>query len=242
VAKPGMAHLPMAGMTRRRLLGSALAAGSLISTIGRRAAFSETSSPFSLPPLPYSEDALAPSISSITVGFHYGKHHKAYIDNLNRAIEATELKEKSLEEIVKATFGDRARVAVYINAAQSWNHAFYWNSMYPRGGGRPAGVIADRIKDSFGDYAKFRREFTNAAASQFGSGWVWLVQGQGTKLTVLKTANADTPMVRGTTCLLACDVWEHAYYLDYQNRRLDYVNAWLDKLVNWEFAAQQLRA
>jgi superoxide dismutase, Fe-Mn family len=229
-------------MTRRRLLGSTLAAASLFSTFGTRGAFSEAKGPFSLSPLPYAEDALAPVISSTTIGFHYGKHHKAYVDNLNKAIEGTEFKDKSLEDTVKAAFGDQARAAIYINGAQAWNHAFYWNSMHANGGGRPAGVIADRIKDSFGDYAKFRNEFTAAAATQFGSGWVWLVQGEGKKLIVLKTANADTPMVRGTTCLLTCDVWEHAYYLEYQNRRIDYVNAWLDKLVNWEFASEQLAA
>jgi Fe-Mn family superoxide dismutase len=195
--------------------------------------------------LPYEEDALAPVISSNTIGFHYGKHHKAYVDNLNKAIEGMDLNDKSLEDIVKAAFADRRRTAVYNtavynNAAQAWNHSFYWNSMHPNGGGAPTGVIADRMKDSFGDYAEFHMQFATAATTQFGSGWVWLVQGQGKKLIVLKTANADTPIARGTTCLLTCDVWEHAYYLDYQNRRLDYVNAWLDKLVNWEFASQHL--
>jgi len=227
-------------MTRRRVIGTALAAGSLVLASGIRSAFSQASGPFSLPPLPYTEGALAPVISSTTVGFHYGKHHKAYVDNLNKAIEGTDLKDHSLDDIVKAAFGDRKRFAIYSNAAQAWNHSLYWNSMRQDGGGAPGGAIADRIRDSFGDYGKFRQEFTAAAATQFGSGWVWLVQGQGKKLVVLRTPNADTPMVRGTTCLLTCDVWEHAYYLDYQNRRLDYVNAWLDKLVNWEFASRQL--
>jgi superoxide dismutase, Fe-Mn family len=227
-------------ITRRRLIGSTLAAGSLVSSFGIPTAISQSRGLFLVPPLPYREDALVPVISSSTVSFHYGKHHKAYVDNLNKAIEGTEWKDKSLEEIVRAAFGDHRRAAIFVNAAQAWNHAFYWNSMQPSGGGAPAGTIADRMKDSFGDYFRFRQEFTTAAATQLGSGWVWLVQSQGKKLVVLKTANADTPMVRGTTCLLTCDIWEHAYYLDYQNRRLDYVNAWLDKLVNWEFAAQQL--
>jgi superoxide dismutase, Fe-Mn family len=219
---------------------TAFAAGSFTFAFGIRTGFAETTGPFSLPPLPYGEDALAPVISATTIGFHYGKHHKAYVDNLNKAVERTELKDKSLEDIVKATFGDSGRTAIYNNAAQAWNHTCYWNSMHPSGGGAPTGVIAGYVNDSFGDYTKFRREFTNAAMSQFGSGWIWLAHGPGKKLVILRTANADTPIVRGTTCLLTCDVWEHAYYLDYQNRRLDYVNAWLDKLVNWEFASQQL--
>jgi Fe-Mn family superoxide dismutase len=227
-------------MTRRRLLGTALAAGSLALTLGNRPGLSQTKGPFSLPPLPYAEDALIPVISSTTIGFHYGKHHKAYVDTLNKAVEGTDLKDKSLEEIIKATFGDSGRTAIYNNAAQTWNHTFYWNSMHPSGGGSPTGTIADSVKDSFGDYSKFRQEFAAAAMSQFGSGWVWLAQGPGKKLVIVKTSNADTPIARGTTCLLTCDVWEHAYYLDYQNRRLDYVNAWLDKLVNWEFASRQL--
>jgi Fe-Mn family superoxide dismutase len=227
-------------ITRRRLIGGALAVGSLASVLGSRTAFTQARAPFSLPPLPYPEDALAPVISSTTIGFHYGKHHKAYVDNLNRLIAGTDLADKSLEDIVKTTAGDASRVAIFNNAAQDWNHTFYWNSMRPNGGGTPNGAIADRIKDSFGDYTKFREEFANAAITQFGSGWAWLVQGQDKKLTVVKTANADTPMARGTACLLTCDVWEHAYYLDYQNRRPDYVNAWLDKLVNWDFASRQL--
>ena len=227
-------------ITRRRLIGTALAAGSLASICGTRRALAQASGPFSLPPLPYAEDALAPVISSTTIGFHYGKHHRAYVDNLNKAIEGTELAHRSLEEIVKATAADPGRIAVFNNAAQDWNHTFYWNSMRPNGGGAPTGPIADHIKDSFGDYPKFRQEFATAAVTQFGSGWAWLVQDQDKKLKVMKTPNADTPMARGINCLLTCDVWEHAYYLDYQNRRPDYVNAWLDKLANWEFASRQL--
>lgn len=217
----------------------ALMTGAFASACGRYAC-SQANGPFSLPPLPYPEDALAPVISSTTIGIHYGKHHSAYVANLNKAIEGTDLTDKSLEDIVKATTDDPKRVAMFNNAAQDWNHTLYWNSMRPNGGGQPTGAIADRIKDAFGDYAKFRQEFVNAAVSQFGSGWAWLVQDQGKKLKVMKTANADTPMARGMICLLTYDVWEHAYYLDYQNRRPDYVNAWLDKLANWEFASRRL--
>jgi Fe-Mn family superoxide dismutase len=219
-----------------------LAAGALSSVFGARSAFSQGAARFSLPPLPYPEDGLTPVISSMTIGLHYGKHHRAYVDNLNKLLEASELKDRSLEDIVKTTANDSNRTAIFNNAAQDWNHTFYWSSMRPNGGGAPTGMIGDRIKDSFGDYAKFRQEFVNAAVTQFGSGWAWLVQERDTKLKVVKTANADTPLARGSTCILTCDVWEHAYYLDYQNRRADYVNAWLDKLVNWEFAARQLAA
>jgi superoxide dismutase, Fe-Mn family len=227
-------------MTRRRLISGALAAG-VFATVGHTGrAVSQASGPFSLPPLPYPDDALVPVISSRTIEFHYGKHHRAYVDNLNKAIGGTDLANRSLEDVVKATAVDASRVAIFDNAAQDWNHTFYWSSMRPNGGGVASGAIADRIKDSFGDYAKFRQEFVNAAVSQFGSGWAWLVQDQDKKLKVLKTANADTPMALGMNCVLTCDVWEHAYYLDYQNRRPDYVNAWLDKLVNWDFASQRL--
>jgi len=229
-----------ASMTRRRIIGTAVMAGMFASVCRSRQAVAQANGLFSLPALPYPENALAPVISSTTIGFHYGKHHRAYVDNLNKAVQGSELANKSLEEIVKTTAADPKRVGIFNNAAQDWNHTFYWNSMRPSGGGMPNGAIADHIKDSFGDYAKFRQEFTDAAVTQFGSGWAWLVQDQGNKLKVLKTANADTPMARGMNCLLTCDVWEHAYYLDYQYRRPDYVNAWLDKLVNWEFASQRL--
>src|ERR1700741_1485652 len=161
---------PTVTITRRRLISAGLAAGSVASLYGVRRALSQASGPFSLPPLPYPEDALAPVISSMTISFHYGKHHKAYVDNLNKAIEGSDLTSKPLEEIVRATAADPKRVAIFNNAAQDWNHTFYWNSMQPKGGGMPAGAIADRIKDSFGDYAKFRQEFVNAAVTQFGSG------------------------------------------------------------------------
>jgi superoxide dismutase, Fe-Mn family len=231
-----------ATITRRRLIGTALAAGSLAAICPSWRALAQADGPFSLPPLPYPEDALAPVISATTIGFHYGKHHRAYVDNLNKAVADTDFAHKSLDDIVKATANDPARVGIFNNAAQDWNHTFYWNSMRPNGGGVPTGTIADHIKDSFGDFAKFRQEFATAAVTQFGSGWAWLVQDQDKKLKVVKTANADTPMAHGIACLLTCDIWEHAYYLDYQNRRPDYVNAWLDKLANWDFAAHQLAA
>jgi superoxide dismutase, Fe-Mn family len=226
--------------TRRSFLKGAVAMAASGVIFGGGPAFAQAHAPFVLPPLPYPDDALAPVISSNTIGFHYGKHHKAYIDNLNKLVDGTDLAGLSLEEIVKRTAGDTAHVGIFNNAAQAWNHAFYWKNMRQNGGGMPSGAIAERISESFGDYAKFRQEFMTAATTQFGSGWAWLVQDQGKTLKVVKTSNADTPMAQGTKCLLACDVWEHAYYLDYQNRRPDYVQAWLDKLVNWEFAEQQL--
>jgi Fe-Mn family superoxide dismutase len=196
--------------------------------------------PYTLPALPYKEDALAPVISANTMSFHYGKHHKAYVDNLNGLLKDTpDLAGLSLEDLIKRTATDSARTGHFNNAAQVWNHTFYWNSMRPKGGGAPAGKMLELVNGSFGDYGKFKEAFLAAGKTQFGSGWVWLVL-DGSKLTVEKTGNADTPMARGKKCLLTCDVWEHAYYLDFQNRRPDYVNAFLDSLVNWEFAGQML--
>ena len=235
-----MAALKTRALTRRSLVKSAGATAALTSGIFVRRPLAQTATVFSLPPLPYPENALAPVISSHTIGFHYGKHHRAYVDNLNKMVEGTDLAGKSLEDIVKATRVDTSRTGIFNNAAQAWNHNIYWTSMRPNGGGPPSGAIADRIIDSFDDYSKFRHEFVTTATTQFGSGWAWLVQNADKKLQVVKTSNADTPMAQGINCLLTCDVWEHAYYLDYQNRRPDYVNAWLDKLVNWDFAARQL--
>jgi len=227
--------------TRRKLLlGGALVVASVAGGLYPRWARAQDKVPFMLPKLPYADDALAPVISSTTFGFHYGRHHKAYVDNLNKLVEGTELASQPLEAIVKTTASQPDRRGIYNNAAQDWNHTFYWNSMRPSGGGEPTGTIADRIKDSFGDFGKFRQEFITEGTTQFGSGWVWLVQDKDKRLKVVKTGNADTPMTQGTTCLLTCDVWEHAYYLDYQNRRADYITAWLDKLANWEFATKQL--
>jgi Fe-Mn family superoxide dismutase len=194
---------------------------------------------FELPPLPYAKDALQPHISANTLDFHHGKHHNAYVVNLNNLTKDTPLASKNLEEIIKAVAGDASKVGVFNNAAQVWNHTFYWNCMKPGGGGEPSGDLASAINSAFGSFDKFKEEFKNACVTQFGSGWGWLVAEKGA-LKLAKTGNADTPMVHGQTALLTCDVWEHAYYLDYQNRRPDYVQAFLDKLVNWDFVAKNL--
>lgn len=193
------------------------------------------SAPHSLPPLPYAENALDPVISANTLSFHYGKHHKAYVDNLNKLISGTELADSSLEEIIAATAGNADKAGIYNNAAQVWNHTFYWNSLSPRGGGEPPSDLKKKIDSSFGSLDACKKELATAATTQFGSGWAWLVQ-DGDKLKVVKTGNADSPLIKGMKPLLTIDVWEHAYYLDYQNRRPDYVNAVLDKLINWDFA------
>jgi Fe-Mn family superoxide dismutase len=196
--------------------------------------------PFAQLPLPYPEDALEPVISGRSMSFHYGKHHKAYYDNLNKLIEGTDFVNQSLEDIIRSAAANPNRTAIFNNAGQASNHAFFWQSMKPGGGGTPSGAVADRINASFGSFDACRKEFATAAATQFGSGWAWLVQDRDGKLLVMKTANADTPVVQGLRPLLTLDVWEHAYYLDYQNRRSDFIEAWLDKLVNWEFAAANL--
>ena len=187
-----------------------------------------------LPPLPWAQDALAPHISAETLQYHYGKHHQAYVTNLNKLIDGGPLAGKSLEEIVKSAEG-----GVFNNAAQVWNHSFYWNSMKPGGGGAPTGAIADAIEASFGGYDKFREAFANAAATQFGSGWAWLVK-EGDKLSVVKTPNAETPLTTSAKPLLTIDVWEHAYYIDYRNARPNYIDTFLNHLVNWDFANQNL--
>jgi Fe-Mn family superoxide dismutase len=193
--------------------------------------------PLALPPLPYAENALEPIITANTMRFHYGKHHKGYVDNLNKLIAGTESAVLSLEKIITSTAGQPERTAIFNNAAQTWNHTFYWNSMRPNGGGEPPTALKQKIEASFGSIDACKKELVGAAISQFGSGWAWLVL-EGGKLKVVKTANADVPMTLGLKPLLAIDVWEHAYYLDFQNRRVDYVNAVLDKLINWEFALQ----
>jgi Fe-Mn family superoxide dismutase len=191
---------------------------------------------FILPALPYADNALEPVISAQTMSFHYGKHHKAYVDNLNKLVAGTEYARLSLEKIIIETAGKPDKAAIFNNAAQAWNHAFYWNSLAPKGGGEPAAVLKKKIEDSFGTVDACRKELTTAATSQFGSGWAWLVL-DGDKLKVVKTGNAEVPLVKGMKPLLNIDVWEHAYYLDYQNRRVDYVSAVLEKLINWGFAA-----
>src|SRR5512140_2054967 len=197
----------------------------------------ETASPHVLPPLPYAENALEPVISAKTLSFHYGKHHKGYVDNLNKLIAGTEYADLPLDKIITSTAGKPERTAIFNNAAQAWNHTFYWNSMKPNGGGEPPATLLQKIVASYGSLDACKKELAAAAVSQFGSGWAWLVL-EGGVLKVVKTANADIPVMLGLKPLLVVDVWEHAYYLDYQNRRVDYANAVLDKLINWEFALQ----
>lgn len=189
-----------------------------------------------LPDLPFAQDALEPHISANTLSFHHGKHHNAYVTNLNKMIAGTDLEGKSLEEIILTVNGDASKSGVFNNAAQVWNHTFYWNSMSPNGGGKPSGKIGDAIDRDFGSYNEFAKAFTGAGGSQFGSGWAWLVSNNG-KLEVRKTPNAETPLTeKGITPLMTMDVWEHAYYLDFQNSRPGYMNAFLEHLVNWDFA------
>ena len=193
-----------------------------------------------LPQLPYADIALEPHYSAKTISFHYGKHHKAYVDNLGKLIAGTPLESASLDELVLASAGDASKVGVFNNAAQVWNHTFFWNCMKPAGGGRPQGEVAKRIDAAFGSYEKFAEQFKATAVGRFGSGWGWLV-ADGGALKIVSTANADTPMTSKQTALLTVDVWEHAYYLDYQNRRKDFVQAFVDHLANWDFAAAQLK-
>ena len=195
--------------------------------------------PFELPALPYAADALEPHYSANTISFHHGKHHQAYVTKLNELVPGTAHENSSLEEIIKATAGDAGQAAVFNNAAQIWNHTFFWNSMKPGGGGAAGGALGDAIARDFGSQDGFAEAFTAAAVGRFGSGWAWLV-ADGDSLKVVNTLNAETPITQGLTPLITIDVWEHAYYLDYQNRRPDFVKAFLTHLVNWDFAAQNL--
>jgi Fe-Mn family superoxide dismutase len=192
-----------------------------------------------LPALPFADNALDPVISANTLSFHYGKHHKTYVDNLNKLVAGTELADLSLEQVITASAGRADRVGIFNNAAQIWNHTFYWNSLAPKGGGEPPAALKQKIEADFGTVDACKQELVAAATTQFGSGWAWLVQDGG-KLKVVKTANANVPSTDGMKPLLVIDVWEHAYYLDYQNRRVDYVNATIDKLINWGFAEKNL--
>ena len=192
-----------------------------------------------LPPLPYAQNALDPVISANTIGFHYGKHHKGYVDTLNKLIAGTELANLPLEKLIAETAGKADKVGIFNNAAQTWNHTFYWRSLRPKGGGEPPSALKQRIEASFSTLDACKKELATAGATEFGSGWAWLVL-EADKLKVVKTDNAGTPLTKGLKPLLTIDVWEHAYYLDYQNRRADYVNAVLDKLINWGFAADNL--
>ncbi|MBX6321340.1 MAG: superoxide dismutase [Rhodospirillaceae bacterium] len=195
--------------------------------------------PVVLPKLPYALDALEPHVSARTLEFHHGKHHKAYVDKTNELIAGTDLEKSDLEEIIRRSAADASKKTLFNQSAQVWNHTFFWNSMKPKGGGQPTGDVAKRIESDLGGYDKFAQAFKAAAAGQFGSGWAWLVLDGG-KLKVLSTANADTPLVHNQTPLLTLDVWEHAYYLDYQNRRPDFIAAFLGNLVNWDFVNENL--
>lgn len=193
---------------------------------------------FALPELPYGESALEPVISARTLSFHHGKHHAGYVAILNELVDGSPYAGRPLDEVVKRAAGDPAAKTVFNNAAQAWNHDFYWRSMRPKGGGTPSGALKDTIERDFGGVSEFRAAFAKAAADKFGSGWAWLVVGKDGTLKIVTTDDADTPVVRGERPLLTIDVWEHAYYLDYQNRRPDYIAAWLESLVNWDFAAK----
>ena len=198
-----------------------------------------SNTPHTLPPLPYAEDALDPVISTRTVGIHYGKHHKTYVNNLNNLTADTELADLSLQEIITKTAGQASKAGIFNNSAQIWNHTFYWNSLSQKGGGEPPLILKQKIESSFGDLDSCKKELATAAMTQFGSGWAWLVMN-GDKLEVAKTANAESPLSMGVKPLLVIDVWEHAYYLDYENRRIEYVNAVIEKLINWGFAEDNL--
>lgn len=189
---------------------------------------------FTLPPLPYEMDALAPHISKETLEYHYGKHHNAYVTNLNKLVAETEFANMSLEDIIKKSSG-----GIFNNAAQVWNHTFYWHCLSPNGGGEPTGKLADAINKTFGSFSAFKEQFSQAAISTFGSGWAWLVKDKQDSLKIISTSNAGTPMTDGLTALLTCDVWEHAYYIDYRNARPDYVSTFW-KLVNWKFVADNM--
>ncbi len=187
-----------------------------------------------LPPLPYTMDALAPHISQETLEYHYGKHHQTYVTNLNKAIDGTPDADAPLEDIIM-----KAEGPLFNNAAQTWNHTFYWNSMTPGGGGEPSGEVADKIGSAFGSYSDFKDKFAEAATTQFGSGWAWLVD-EGGSLAIQKTSNADLPMKHGAKALLTIDVWEHAYYIDFRNARPNYISTFIDHLINWDFVAKNL--
>ena len=196
---------------------------------------------FELPPLPYPKNALEPHTSARTLEFHHDKHHQAYVTALNNLTKDSPLASQSLEDIIRGTAKDESKTSIFNNAAQVWNHTFFWNCMKPQGGGNPSGDVAQAIDKSFGSLDKFKEEFKQAATTQFGSGWAWLVR-DGDKVKISKTPNAVNPLSQGQAALLTCDVWEHAYYLDYQNRRPDFVQTFLDHLINWDFVAKNLKA
>lgn len=196
---------------------------------------------YELPPLPYDYNALDPYISAKTLEFHHDKHHAAYVTNYNNLIKDTDLADKPIEEVIKATYNDSSKTGIFNNGAQAWNHTFFWNSLKPGGGGTPTGAVAEKIDADFGSYDNFKEEFKKAATTQFGSGWAWLVLDNGT-LKVINSPNAVNPLALGHTPLLTLDVWEHAYYLDYQNKRPDFIEAFISNLLNWDLVNQQLAA
>ena len=193
-----------------------------------------------LPDLPYPQDSLVPYISEKTIQFHYGKHHKAYVDNAIKLISGTDLEEKSVEEIIVISSNNKEMIPIFNNAAQVWNHSFYWKSIKPGGGGTPSGPIKDKIDSKFGSYENFVVQFKNTAMSQFGSGWAWLVLKDDNSVDITKTSNAATPITSNEKPLFTVDVWEHAYYLDYQNRRADYIDVFFEHLINWDFVNSQI--
>jgi len=196
---------------------------------------------YELADLPYAYDALDPYISAKTLEFHHDKHHAAYVTNYNNLTKDTDLADKPIEEVIKATYNDSSKGGIFNNGAQAWNHTFFWNSLKPGGGGAPTGAVAEKINSDLGGYDKFKEEFKKAATTQFGSGWAWLVLDNGT-LKIVNSPNAVNPIALGQTPLLTLDVWEHAYYLDYQNKRPDFIDAFLNNLLNWDLVNQQLSA
>jgi Fe-Mn family superoxide dismutase len=226
-------------LSRRQFLGASMGAALLFAMGGGISCSAKPGTQLTPVALPYAEGDLEPSISSKTLGLHYGKHHKGYVEKLNKLTRGTPLADLSLEKIIAATAGQPDQQAIFNNAAQAWNHDFYWRSLKPKGGGAPPAALKSKIEVSFGSVEGCKRELAAAANDQFGSGWAWLVQ-DGERLKVTRTGNADLPLTQGLRPLLTIDVWEHAYYLDYQNRRVDYVQAVLDKLLNWEFATKNL--
>ena len=232
--------MTITNLSRRDML-AATSGAALLLALGSLPAFAKAATSLALPALPYAENALAPIISANTLSFHYGKHHQGYVTNLNKLIEGSQFAGLALEEIISKTADQTETTAIFNNAAQIWNHTFYWHSLTPKGGGEPPKALKEMIEASFGSLDACKKELTTAATTQFGSGWAWLV-ADGEKLKVVKTANAQLPLVDGLKPLLTIDVWEHAYYLDYQNRRADYVKAVIDNLLNWNFAADNLAA
>lgn len=228
-------------MKRREFLASitAVTVASTVAVKGFPNIITNRAVPFTLPPLPYPDIALNPVISANTIGFHYGKHHKGYVDTLNNIAKGTKYESMSLEDVVMKSAKSKSDTAIFNNAAQIWNHNFYWNSLSPNGS-VPNANLMRKIDESFGNFNEFKKKFADVTISQFGTGWGWLCADKKGKLSIVKTGDAEVPMTQKLTPLLTIDVWEHAYYLDYQNKRADYVKAIIDRLLNWEFAAKNL--